>query len=177
MKVVATAMGIDIWEVIRAAATKPFGFTPFYPGPGLGGHCIPIDPFYLTWKAREVGVSTRFIELAGQINRSMPRYVVERTMLAINDHGKSVKGSRILLLGLAYKADVDDIRESPTFELMDRFADLGAVVDYHDPYVPKIGLTREHARWLDHESVEWNENAVRSYDVVVIATKHTCFDL
>ena len=163
--------------MIRAAATKPFGFTPFYPGPGLGGHCIPIDPFYLTWKAREVGVSTRFIELAGQINRSMPQYVVERTMLALNDHGKSVKGSRILLLGLAYKADVDDIRESPTFELMDRFADLGAIVDYHDPYVPKIGLTREHARWLDHESVEWNERTVRSYDVVVIATNHSCFEM
>src|SRR5690606_21192972 len=115
MKIVADAMGIDIWEVIGAAATKPFGFTPFYPGPGLGGHCIPIDPFYLTWKAREYGVHTRFIELAGQVNRAMPEYVVNRTMMALNDHGKAVKGSRILVLGLAYKSDVDDMRESPAF--------------------------------------------------------------
>lgn len=177
MKVVATAMGIDIWEVIRAAATKPFGFTPFYPGPGLGGHCIPIDPFYLTWKAREFGIATRFIELAGQVNRAMPQYVVERTMLALNEHGKPLKDSRILLLGIAYKADVDDIRESPTFELMDRFADLGAIVHYHDPYVPKIGPTREHARWIDYESVEWNEGSIRSYDAIVIATHHSCLDV
>ena len=147
LKVVADAMKIDIWEVIRAASTKPFGFTPFFPGPGLGGHCIPIDPFYLTWKAREYGVNTRFIELAGQINRGMPEYVVRRTMLALNEQGKAVKGSRILILGLAYKADVDDMRESPTFELMDRFVALGASVSYHDQHVPVIGPTRKHANW------------------------------
>ncbi len=177
MKVVATAMGIDIWEVIRAAATKPFGFTPFYPGPGLGGHCIPIDPFYLTWKAREVGVTTRFIELAGQVNRSMPEYVVHRTMLALNDRGKAVKGSRILLLGLAYKPNVDDKRESPTFELMDRFADLGAEVAYHDPYIPEIGPTREHSRWQGFASVPWSRAEIASRDAVVIATNHRVLDL
>jgi UDP-N-acetyl-D-glucosamine dehydrogenase len=177
MKVVATAMGIDIWEVIRAAATKPFGFTPFYPGPGLGGHCIPIDPFYLTWKAREVGVTTRFIELAGQVNRSMPEYVVERTMLALNDRGKAVKGSRILLLGLAYKPNVDDKRESPTFELMDRFADLGAEVAYHDPFIAEIGPTREHTRWQGLTSVPWSRAEIAGHDAVVIATNHTVLDL
>ena len=177
LKIVADAMGIDIWEVIRAAATKPFGFTPFYPGPGLGGHCIPIDPFYLTWKAREYGVNTRFIELAGQVNRAMPEYVVQRTMLALNDRGKAVKGSRILLLGLAYKADVDDMRESPTFELMDRFQSLGAVVDYHDPYIPKIGLTREHAKWEGVKSAPWTEAALASYDAIVISTHHKSLDV
>lgn len=177
MKVVATAMGIDIWEVIRAAATKPFGFTPFYPGPGLGGHCIPIDPFYLTWKAREVGVTTRFIELAGQVNRSMPEYVVHRTMLALNEQGKAVKGSRILLVGLAYKPNVDDKRESPTFELMDRFADLGAEVGYHDPYIPEIGPTREHSRWQGLASVPWSRAEIAARDAVVIATNHKVLDL
>ena len=177
MKVVATAMGIDIWEVIRAAATKPFGFTPFYPGPGLGGHCIPIDPFYLTWKAREVGIATRFIELAGQVNRSMPEYVVNRTMLALNERGKPVKGSRILLVGLAYKPNVDDKRESPTFELMDRFADLGADVAYHDPYIPAIGPTREHARWEGLTSVPWTRAEVAGRDAVVIATNHRVLDV
>lgn len=177
MKVVATAMDIDIWEVIRAAATKPFGFTPFYPGPGLGGHCIPIDPFYLTWKAREVGVTTRFIELAGQVNRSMPEYVVQRTMLALNERRKAVKGSRILMLGLAYKPNVDDKRESPTFELMDRFADLGAEVAYHDPYIPEIGPTREHARWQGLASVPWSRAEIAARDAVVIATNHRVLDL
>lgn len=177
LKIVADAMGIDIWEVIRAAATKPFGFTPFYPGPGLGGHCIPIDPFYLTWKAREYGVHTRFIELAGQVNRAMPEYVVQRTMIALNDQGKAVKGSRILLLGLAYKADVDDMRESPTFELMDRFAALGAEVSYHDPYVPEIGPTREHANWKGVKSQRWSEVTIRHQDAIVIATNHRACDL
>lgn len=177
MKLVATAMEIDIWEVIRAAATKPFGFTPFYPGPGLGGHCIPIDPFYLTWKAREVGVTTRFIELAGQVNRSMPEYVVHRTMLALNERGKAVKGSRILLAGLAYKPNVDDKRESPTFELMDRFADLGAEVAYHDPYIPEIGPTREHSRWQGLASVPWSRAEIAARDAVVIATNHKVLDL
>ena len=170
-------MDIDIWEVIRAAATKPFGFTPFYPGPGLGGHCIPIDPFYLTWKAREYGVNTRFIELAGEINRSMPEYVVHRTMMALNELGKAVKGSRILLLGLAYKADVDDIRESPTFELFDRFAALGAEASYYDPHVPQIGPTREHAKWQGTRSVVWSEQTIRTHDCIVIATHHKAYDL
>ena len=172
LKIVADAMDIDIWEVIRAAATKPFGFTPFYPGPGLGGHCIPIDPFYLTWKAREFGVHTRFIELAGQVNRSMPEYVVNRTMIALNDQGKAVKGSRILLLGLAYKADVDDMRESPTFELMDRFQALGADVSYYDPHVLEIGPTRNHANWKGVKSAVWSEAVMRQQDAVVISTNH-----
>jgi UDP-N-acetyl-D-glucosamine dehydrogenase len=177
LKTVADAMEIDIWEVIRAAATKPFGFTPFYPGPGLGGHCIPIDPFYLTWKAREYGVNTRFIELAGQVNRAMPEYVVRRTMLGLNGQGKAVKGARVLLLGLSYKADVDDMRESPTFALMDGFKKLGARVDYHDPHVPVIGLTREHKEWQGNESVAWNREILAGYDAVVIATHHKAFDL
>ena len=177
LKIVADAMDIDIWEVIRAASTKPFGFTAFYPGPGLGGHCIPIDPFYLTWKAREFGVHTRFIELAGQINRSMPEYVVQRAMIALNDHGKAVKGSRVLLLGLAYKADVDDMRESPTFELMDRFQALGAEVSYYDPHVLEIGPTREHAKWQGVKSIPWDETMIRSYDAVVIATNHKAVNL
>ena len=177
LKVVADAMGIDIWEVIRAASTKPFGFTPFYPGPGLGGHCIPIDPFYLTWKAREFGVNTRFIELAGQINRSMPEYVVRRTMMALNDRGMAMKGSRILLLGLAYKANVDDLRESPTFELLDRFAALGASVNYHDPHIPEIGPTREHANWQGLKSQTWSEPVISQQDAVVIATHHQACDL
>src|SRR5205807_2695819 len=128
MKTVLSAMGIDIWEVIAAASTKPFGFQPFYPGPGLGGHCIPIDPYYLTWKAREVGMPTRFIELAGEVNRAMPEYVVQQVALALNDRGKAVRGSRVLVLGLAYKPDVDDVRESPSFELIERLLELGAAV-------------------------------------------------
>jgi UDP-N-acetyl-D-glucosamine dehydrogenase len=177
LKTVADAMDIDIWEVIAAAATKPFGFTPFYPGPGLGGHCIPIDPFYLTWKAREYGVHTRFIELAGQVNRSMPEYVVQRAMVALNEAGKPVKGSRILLLGLAYKANVDDMRESPTFELLDRFQALGAEVSYYDPHIPEIGPTREHAKWRGVQSQSWSEETIRSQDAIVIATNHKAVNL
>ncbi len=177
LKVVADAMDIDIWEVIRAASTKPFGFTPFYPGPGLGGHCIPIDPFYLTWKAREFGVHARFIELAGEVNRAMPQYVVHRAMESLNTRGKAVKGSRILVLGLAYKANVDDMRESPTFELMDRFRDLGAEVDFHDPYIPVVGPTREHMAWAGRASVAWTPEILSSYDCVVISTNHGSFDL
>jgi UDP-N-acetyl-D-glucosamine dehydrogenase len=177
LKIVASAMDIDIWEVIRAASTKPFGFTPFYPGPGLGGHCIPIDPFYLTWKAREYGVHTRFIELAGQVNRAMPGYVVQQTMTALNDDGKPLKGSRILLLGLAYKPNIDDMRESPTFELMDRFRAMGAIVTYHDPHVPEIGPTREHAAWKGHQSQPWNDTTLRQQDAIVLATHHQAFDL
>jgi len=176
LKVAADRMGIDIWEVIAAAATKPFGFKAFYPGPGLGGHCIPIDPFYLTWKAREFGVHTRFIELAGEINRGMPEYVIKRTMEALNTRGKPVKGSRVLVLGLAYKPDVDDMRESPTFALMDGFARLGAEVRYHDPHIPEIGPTREHGAWQGSRSLEWSESAIAAQDVVVIATAHRATD-
>lgn len=177
LKVAADAMGIDIWEVIDAAATKPFGFKAFYPGPGLGGHCIPIDPFYLTWKAREYGVHTRFIELAGEINRSMPRYVIQRTMEALNEKGKSVKGSKILVLGLAYKENVDDMRESPSFELLDGFKALGADVQYHDPHIPVVTPTREHANWTGVQSVAWNESLIRAFDCVVISTHHKAVDL
>lgn len=177
LKIAADKMGIDLWEVIRAASTKPFGFTPFYPGPGLGGHCIPIDPFYLTWKAREFGVHTRFIELAGEINRRMPEYVVQRTMEALNSRGKAVKGSRILLLGLAYKANVDDMRESPTFELMDRFKELGASVQFHDPHVPVVGPTREHMNWAGKASLDWTPENLAAQDCIVIATHHAAFQL
>ena len=177
LKIAAERMGIDIWEVIHAASTKPFGFTPFYPGPGLGGHCIPIDPFYLTWKAREFGVHTRFIELAGEINRAMPEYVVQRTMEALNTCGKAVKGSRILLMGLAYKANVDDMRESPTFTLLDRFSELGAQVTYHDPHVPVVGPTREHRNWAGARSVACTPEVLTATDCVVIATHHAAFDL
>ncbi len=177
LKVAADRMGIDIWEVIRAASTKPFGFKPFYPGPGLGGHCIPIDPFYLTWKAREYGVHTRFIELAGEVNRAMPDYVIHRTMEALNSRGKAVKGSRVLVMGLAYKADVDDMRESPTFALMDGLTRLGAEVSYHDPHVPEVGPTREHMEWAGTRSAEWREAVVRAADCVLIATHHQAFDL
>lgn len=177
LKVAADRMGIDIWEVIEAAATKPFGFKAFYPGPGLGGHCIPIDPFYLTWKAREYGVHTRFIELAGEINNSMPHWVVQRTMEALNERSKSVKGSRILLMGLAYKENVDDMRESPTFDLMDELADLGAEVAYYDPHIPEIIPTREHARWTGTKSVEWTPANIAGFDCILIATNHQVFDL
>ncbi|WP_267906559.1 nucleotide sugar dehydrogenase [Persicirhabdus sediminis] len=177
LKIAADKMGIDIWEVINAAATKPFGFKAFYPGPGLGGHCIPIDPFYLTWKAREYGVHTRFIELAGEINRSMPQYVVSKTAEALNSVKKAVNGSRVLLMGLSYKEDVDDMRESPTFELMDKFTEMGAEVDYFDPHIPIIGPTREHANWQGKESIEWSEENISSYDVVVIVTKHKAYQL
>ena len=177
LKIAADRMGIDIWEVIRAASTKPFGFTPFYPGPGLGGHCIPIDPFYLTWKAREYGVHTRFIELAGEINRGMPDYVVHRAMEALNSRGKPVKGSKVLLMGLAYKANVDDMRESPTFALLDGFKRLGADVAYYDPHVPVVGTTREHMNWAGVRSVEWSEETIRAQDCIVISTHHSAFDL
>ena len=174
MKVVLQRMGIDVFKVVDAAATKPFGFMPFYPGPGLGGHCIPIDPYYLTWKAREVGLSTRFIELAGEVNRRMPEYVVERTMLALNDVGKAVSRSRVLVLGLAYKPDVDDVRESPSFELITRFRGLGAEVSYADPHVPATWKTRDYD--LQMTAVEVTPEALQSFDVVVVATHHRAFD-
>jgi UDP-N-acetyl-D-glucosamine dehydrogenase len=174
MKMVLDAMGIDIWEVVAAASTKPFGFQAFYPGPGLGGHCIPIDPFYLTWKAREIGLPTRFIELAGEINRSMPDYVVRRLALAMNDRGKAIKGSRILVLGLAYKPDVDDVRESPSFELIEKLEALGAHVDYSDPHVPRTHKMRHHD--LHMTSAECSPASLKSYDAVLIATHHKAFD-
>lgn len=174
LKVVAEKMGIDIWEVINAAATKPFGFQPFYPGPGLGGHCIPIDPFYLTWKAREYGLHTAFIELAGRVNRGIPDYVIERCVEALNSRRKSVNGSKVLLVGLAYKPNVDDLRESPTFVLMDKLKTMGADVNYHDPHIPEIGPTREHMNWVGEESVSWTESEISRYDLVVISTWHDC---
>jgi len=172
LKVVFAAMGIDVWEVINAAKTKPFGYMAFYPGPGLGGHCIPIDPFYLTWKAREYGQNTRFIELAGEINTAMPEYVVHRVTEALNARRKAVNGSRVLVLGLAYKADVDDLRESPTFRLLDLLKDGGAHVAYYDPYIPLIGPTREHAAWKGVKSVKWSRQTIGSFDVVLISTAH-----
>ncbi len=172
LKTVYSAMDIDIWEVIEAAKTKPFGFMPFYPGPGLGGHCIPIDPFYLTWKAREYGQTTRFIELAGEVNTRMPQYVLERTIEALNWWGKPLKGSKVLVVGLAYKADVDDERESPSYHLMDLLAKYGAEVSYYDPYVPVIKVTREHPHWAGTKSVEWDEKTVGRFDACIIATAH-----
>lgn len=168
LKILFDKMGIDIWEVVEAAKTKPFGFQAFYPGPGLGGHCIPIDPFYLTWKAREYEMSTRFIEIAGQINTSMPDYVVSKVMLALNDAGKPIKGAHILMLGLAYKANVDDDRESPSYRLMEKLENIGAVVSYNDPYIPEIGPTREYGHFAGRKSVDISGN----YDLILIATPH-----
>ncbi len=173
LKVVYQAMGIDIWEIINAAKTKPFGFMPFYPGPGLGGHCIPIDPFYLTWKAREYAQPTRFIELAGEINTSMPQYVVNRVAEALNEKGKPLKGSRVLILGLAYKADVDDDRESPSYVLMDLLTKRGVQVSYYDPYIPVIRPSREFSHWAGTRSVPWTKEVIASFDVVLICTKHS----
>ncbi|MBJ7390279.1 MAG: nucleotide sugar dehydrogenase, partial [Chthoniobacterales bacterium] len=172
LKVVYRAMGIDIWEVIEAAKTKPFGFMPFYPGPGLGGHCIPIDPFYLTWKAREYGENTRFIELAGEINSAMPENVVQRTVEALNSHRKPVNGSRILILGMAYKANVDDDRESPSYVLMEKLLARGATVEFFDPYVPEIKHTRHHAHLAGQRCVDWSKETITSFDAVLIATAH-----
>jgi UDP-N-acetyl-D-glucosamine dehydrogenase len=168
LKVTFSRMGIDIWEVINAAKTKPFGFMPFYPGPGLGGHCIPIDPFYLTWKAREFGVNTRFIELAGEINTAMPDYVIQRVMEALNDSGKALKNSRVLILGLAYKANVDDDRESPSYTLMEKLEAKGATVEYNDPHVPVIKPTREHPQFIGKKSVPVSGE----YDLILISTAH-----
>ena len=176
LKLIYGAMGIDIWEVIEAAKTKPFGFMPFYPGPGLGGHCIPIDPFYLTWKAREYGQHTRFIELAGEINTAMPEYVVHRVADALNTRNKAVKGSRVLILGLAYKPNVDDERESPSYVLMDLLSQRGAELEYYDPYVPMIKPTREHSHWAGKKSIEWGRATIESFDLVLIATNHSCVD-
>lgn len=172
LKVVYSAMGIDVWDVIAAAKTKPFGFMAFYPGPGLGGHCIPIDPFYLTWKAREYFQNTRFIELAGEINTAMPHYVIERVTEALNAHRKSINGSKVLVLGLAYKPNVDDERESPSYELMNLLQKRGATVAYHDPYVPVIKPTREHGHWAGTKSISWDQTTISQFDLVLISTNH-----
>jgi nucleotide sugar dehydrogenase len=176
LKVVYAAMGIDVWEVIDAAKTKPFGFMPFYPGPGLGGHCIPIDPFYLTWKAREYDIATRFIELAGQINTRMPYYVVNKLAEAVDRNGKAFTGSRILMLGIAYKKNVDDMRESPSLKLIELIEARGAHVDYHDPYIPVIPPTREHADLAGRMSVPLDAKTLAGYDAVLIATDHDNVD-
>ncbi len=174
MKIVADSMGIDIFEVVDAAATKPFGFTPYYPGPGLGGHCIPIDPFYLTWKAREYGLNTRFIELSGEVNRAMPEYVVNKLMDGLNKHQKSLNGSRVLVLGIAYKKNVDDMRESPSVEIMELLRDKGAEVAYSDPHVAKFPKMREHS--FDLDSTELTPENLQSFDAIILATNHDKFD-
>jgi UDP-N-acetyl-D-glucosamine dehydrogenase len=171
LKIIYGSMGINIWEVIEAAKTKPFGFMAFYPGPGLGGHCIPIDPFYLTWKAREYGHATRFIELAGEINTAMPEHVIQKVAEALNSVGKPIRGSTILLLGLAYKADMDDDRESPSYVLIEKLEARGAAVFYHDPYVPEIRVTREHKSLAGRRSVSIDHPC----DLILISTAHSCF--
>ncbi len=174
LKIVFDRMGIDIWEVIEAAKTKPFGFQAFYPGPGLGGHCIPIDPFYLTWKAREYDIHTRFIELAGQINTNMPYYVVDKTIRALNERGIPIKGAKILIVGVAYKPDVDDDRESPAFVIMDLLERAGAVVDYHDPYIPRLRKKRKFS--FSKESIPLDPQSLSMYDCVLIVTDHANID-
>ena len=178
LKGVYAAMDIDIWDVIAAAKTKPFGFMPFYPGPGLGGHCIPIDPFYLAWKAKQVGQETRFVELAGKINRAMPEKVVARLAQALASRGGTapLRGARVLVLGLAYKANVDDDRESPSYRLLDLLKARGAQVAYYDPHVPVIKPTREHPHWAGTKSVPWNRRAIAAFDAVLIATAHDAVD-
>jgi UDP-N-acetyl-D-glucosamine dehydrogenase len=172
LKRIYTPMGIDIWEVVDAAKTKPFGFMPFYPGAGVGGHCIPIDPFYLTWKAREYNLDTKFIDLAGQINRGMPYYVVNRLMDALNKEGKSILGSRILVLGVAYKPGIPDDRESPSYEIMDLIRDKGGIIDYHDPFVPEITEHSGGKEWAGHQSIPWSPESLSLYDAAVVCTPH-----
>ena len=177
LKVVYAAMGIDVWEVIDAAKTKPFGFMPFYPGPGLGGHCIPIDPFYLSWKAREYDVTTRFIELAGEINTAMPRFVVEKLAQALDARfARGLNGAKILIIGAAYKKNVDDMRESPSLRLIELIEERGAKVDYHDPHIPVIPQTREHAALAGRCSVDVSPATVQAYDAVLVATDHDAVD-
>ena len=175
LKLLGERMNIDVWEVIDAASTKPFGYTPFYPGPGLGGHCIPIDPFYLSWKAKEYDFSTRFIQLAGEINTSMPHHVVERVSEALNERAKSIKNSKILMLGVAYKKDVDDVRESPALEIMELLQARGAELSYSDPYIPKLHKMRNYD-FSHMSSVELKADVLKSQDVVLITTDHTVFD-
>jgi UDP-N-acetyl-D-glucosamine dehydrogenase len=176
LKMIYAKMGIDIWEVIDAAKTKPFGYMPFYPGPGLGGHCIPIDPFYLTWKAREYGFPTRFIEIAGEINTLMPTYVIQELMNALNTKGKALNGTSVLVIGIAYKKDVDDMRESPSLTLLEILLDKGAHVDYYDPFIPRIIRTRQHARLTGMESIDLTPSILQTYDSVLIATNHSVID-
>ncbi|HOF40454.1 MAG TPA: nucleotide sugar dehydrogenase [Candidatus Hydrogenedentes bacterium] len=174
LKLLCTRMGLDVWEIIDAAATKPFGFMPFYPGPGLGGHCIPIDPFYLSWKAREYGMATRFIELAGQINTLMPEYVVHRVMEALNAHGKPLKGARVLILGAAYKKDVDDMRESPALKLMELLLEHGAEIAYNDPHIPQLPATRKYQ--FEMSSTPLTAETLERVDCVLVATDHSVYD-
>jgi len=174
MKIVADAMGLDIFEVIDAAKTKPFGFTAYYPGPGIGGHCIPIDPFYLTWKAREYGLHTRFIELAGEVNAAMPQYVVDKTIRALNAEGKSLKGAKVLALGIAYKPNVDDMRESPSVFVMELLRDWGAEVAYSDPNVPVFPKMRQHS--FELSSVDLTAQSIAGYDALILLTDHKDFD-
>jgi UDP-N-acetyl-D-glucosamine dehydrogenase len=174
LKMLFDRMGIDVWEVIRAASTKPFGYHPFYPGPGLGGHCIPIDPFYLTWKARQYHMATRFIELAGEINTDMPHYVIQRTMEALNNRKKNLNGAKVLILGLAYKPDIDDVRESPSLELIELLHEKGAKVDYNDPYIPHTHKMREYN--LKMKSKPLSAAMLKRYDVVLISTNHSDYD-
>ena len=176
LKIIYSKMNIDIWEVIEAAKTKPFGFMPFYPGPGLGGHCIPIDPFYLTWKAREYECPTRFIEIAGEINTSMPTYVVQVLMDALNERGKAIKNTRILLVGLAYKKDIDDLRESPSLKLLEIITEKGAQIDYYDPYIPNIKMTRDYKKFAGKASVELTPETIQQYDALLISTAHSSID-
>ena len=175
LKLLCQRMGVDVWEVIDAAASKPFGFMPFYPGPGLGGHCIPVDPFYLSWKAREYDFSTRFIELAGEVNTAMPYHVVESLAEALNNHKKSLKGSKVLVLGVAYKKDVDDLRESPTLKIMEILQKRGADFDYNDPYFPQLHRMR-HYDYSHMKSVPLNKETLTKYDAVLIATDHSSYD-
>ena len=174
MKVILNEMDIDIWEVVQAASTKPFGFMPFYPGPGLGGHCIPIDPFYLTWKAKEVGKSVQFIELAGLVNTQMPNYVVERLTEGLNNHRKPLNGSKVLVMGLAYKANVSDTRESPSFELIELIRERGADVSYSDPFIPETVPVRRHD--LGMTSVDLSPESLAGFDAIVVATAHDRVD-
>jgi len=174
MKILADKMDIDIWEVIDASATKPFGFSPFYPGPGLGGHCIPIDPFYLSWKAREYDFTTKFIELAGEINTSMPTYVINKVMEALNTKGKSLKGSKILVLGIAYKKDIDDDRESPSLKLIDLLKQKGAVISYNDPFIPKLKKYRKFN--FNMSSKKLTRALLKNTDLVLISTDHSAYD-
>ncbi|MBO0902422.1 nucleotide sugar dehydrogenase [Jiella sp. MQZ13P-4] len=178
LKVIFDQMGIDVFDVIDAAKTKPFGFMPFYPGPGIGGHCIPVDPFYLTWKAREFGIHTRFIELAGEINSGMPQWVVGRLVSALSDRlGKPIRGARVLVVGLAYKKNVDDVRESPSLVLMEMLEERGALVDYYDPFVPVMRRTRKHGEFEGRASIGWSPEALAGYDAALIATDHDGIDL
>ena len=176
LKLIYSRLGVDIWEVVEAAQTKPFGFMPFYPGPGIGGHCIPVDPFYLTWKAREVGLTTRFIELAGEVNRAMPGHIVEAVVDALNDRGRAVRGSCILIVGLAYKPDVDDMRESPSLDIFEALLARGAAVDYHDPFLPVVPATRRHPELAGRRSVPGTAERFSRYDLALVATAHSDVD-